>query len=76
MDGKECKKEVVLFLHDGDVIIMRIMIELGIIEWRKLVAGREEHLTSCTNMSIQSTKIDWVPFIEMKAVGDSVEWLT
>lgn len=72
MSGRESYRELLLQLVPGDILIMNVLVELGIVEWRKKTDDIEHTIASCNSPEIQSESITWVPFIDMKSIGDSI----
>ena len=55
----------------GDFVRVRTDLQKGTIQWE--VNGEME--ASKLMCELKDKKIQWVPFVEMKFIGDQIEWV-
>ena len=70
-DGKSLHKDKTLRFNSPDMVRMNVHSSSGVVEWI-VTSAKHETVGSCTNLAIMDATVVWVPFIEMKCIGDAI----
>lgn len=67
LDGNKSEKVGDFIFGGGDTITMKIYIEYCIVEW---TINKTSYSCICSNL--KNSSIEWVAFVEMRRIGDSL----
>jgi hypothetical protein len=70
-NGKRSWKHSFGAISEGQTVTMKVNIAARMVEW--LVDNGATY--SCTNFNIAMAYIRWVPFVEIRKIGDTIEWI-